>query len=136
MLGGLLVDISLGVVAGLVDLVSEGVLRGSGAAGEGCVSVLGDRLGGGVSILFVLSLPPWSIAYLVGLLGSLGAGALDGLSDVVCGVLDGLHFDLSLVGWLLVWFVCVKMMFDDEEREELSGNQEAICSRADSPSLP
>lgn len=45
MLGGLLVDISLGVVAGLVDLVSEGVLCGGGAAGEGCVAVLGDRLG-------------------------------------------------------------------------------------------
>jgi len=44
-LGGLLVDISLGVVAGLVDLVSERVLGGGGAAGEGCVVVLGDRLG-------------------------------------------------------------------------------------------
>ena len=58
MLSGLLVDISLGVVAGLVELVSEGVLCGGGAAGEGCVAVLGDRLGMRVSILFVLlSLP-------------------------------------------------------------------------------
>lgn len=45
MLSGLLVDISLGVVAGLVELVSESILSGGGAAGEGCIAVLGDRLG-------------------------------------------------------------------------------------------
>ena len=45
MLGSLLVDISLGVVAGLVELVSKSILCGGGAAGEGCVVVLGDRLG-------------------------------------------------------------------------------------------
>lgn len=44
-LGSLLVDISLGVVAGLVELVSNSILCGGGAAGEGCVAVLGDRLG-------------------------------------------------------------------------------------------
>lgn len=37
-------DISLGVVGGLVDLVSKGVLCGGGAGSEGCVSVLGNRL--------------------------------------------------------------------------------------------
>lgn len=33
------------------------------------------------------------VAYLVSLLGSLGSSTLDGLRDVVGGVLDGLHFD-------------------------------------------
>lgn len=98
MLSGLLVDISLGVVAGLVELVSEGVLSGAGAAGEGCVAVLGDRLGMELVFCSIFAILK-SIAYLVGLLGSLGTLALDGLADVVCGVLDGLHFD-----W--VWVVC------------------------------
>lgn len=40
----LLVDISLGVVGSLVDLVSKGVLCSSGAGSDGCVSILGDRL--------------------------------------------------------------------------------------------
>jgi hypothetical protein len=61
------VDISLGVVAGLVDLVSNGILCGSGAGAEAGVAVLGNLL--------------------VGLLGSLGTGALDGLGNVVGGVL-------------------------------------------------
>ena len=62
-----LVDVSLGVVAGLVDLVGDGVLGGRSARSEGRVAVLGDRL--------------------VGLLGCLSTGALDGLRDVVGGVL-------------------------------------------------
>ena len=66
MLGGLLVDISLAVVGLLVDLVADGVAGGLGACSEAGVAVLGDGL--------------------VGLLGSGGAGALDGLADVVCGV--------------------------------------------------
>ena len=60
-------DISLGLVGGLVELVSNGILCGGGAGAEACVVVLGDLL--------------------VGLLGSLSTGALDGLGNVVCGVL-------------------------------------------------
>jgi hypothetical protein len=43
-LSGLLVDISLSVVAGLVDLVSDSVLGGAGAARKGCVAVFGNGL--------------------------------------------------------------------------------------------
>jgi hypothetical protein len=64
-----LVDISLGVVGGLVLLVDDSVLSSGGTAGEGCVGVLGDRL--------------------VGLLGCLSSGALDGLRDVVNSLLGG-----------------------------------------------
>jgi hypothetical protein len=64
-----LVDISLGVVLGLVELVSNGVLGSRGARTEGRIVVLGDVL--------------------VGFLGGGGTGALDGLGDVVCGVLGG-----------------------------------------------
>lgn len=60
-------DISLGLVAVLLSLVSNGVLGSRGACAQACVSVLCDRL--------------------VGLLGCLGSGTLDGLSDVVCGLL-------------------------------------------------
>jgi hypothetical protein len=56
------VDISLGVMARLVELVS------SGAGAEACVVVLGNLL--------------------VGLLGSFRTGALDGLGNVVGGVLE------------------------------------------------
>lgn len=62
-----LVDISLGVVGGLVLLVNDGILCSSCAGAERCVAVLGNRL--------------------VGLLRCLSTGALDGLSDVVGGVL-------------------------------------------------
>jgi hypothetical protein len=61
------VDISLGVVAGLILLVDDGILACSQAGAEGGIGVLGDRL--------------------VGLLGCLSTSALDGLSDVVGGVL-------------------------------------------------
>lgn len=54
------------VVAGLIELVSDGILGRGGTAGERCVVVLGDLL--------------------VGLLAGGGTGALDCLSDVVCGV--------------------------------------------------
>ena len=60
-------DISLGVVTGLVELVSNGILCGSGAGAEAGIVVLGNLL--------------------VSLLGSLGTGALDGLGNVVGGVL-------------------------------------------------
>lgn len=62
-----LVDISLGVVGGLVLLVDDGILGGSSTAAQACVVVLGDVL--------------------VGLLGSFGTCAVDGLGHVVCGVL-------------------------------------------------
>ncbi len=61
-------DISLRVVTGLVELVSDGILCGSGAGAEAGVVVLCNLL--------------------VGLLGSFGTGALDGLGNVVCGVLE------------------------------------------------
>lgn len=61
-------DISLGVMARLVELVSNGILCGSGAGAEACVVVLGNLL--------------------VGLLGSFRTGALDGLGNVVGGVLE------------------------------------------------
>lgn len=60
-------DISLGVVLGLIHLVSNGILGSRGTRSEGRVSVLGDLL--------------------VGLLRGSGTGALDGLGNVVGGVL-------------------------------------------------
>lgn len=62
-----LVDISLGVVGELVLLVDNGILGGAGTGRDLGVVVLGDVL--------------------VGLLGSLSASTLDGLGDVVGGVL-------------------------------------------------
>ena len=62
-----LVDISLGVVRCLVLLVDNGILCGGSTAAKAGIRVLGDVL--------------------VGLLGCLGTTALDGLSDVVNGVL-------------------------------------------------
>jgi hypothetical protein len=63
-----LVDIGLGVVGRLVDLVSNGILGGGGTGAQACVGILGN--------LFV------------GLFGSSGTGALDGLGNVVGGVLQ------------------------------------------------
>ena len=60
-------DISLGVVGNLVLLVNDGILGSAGAGRELGIVALSDVL--------------------VGLLGSLGTGALDGLSDVVGGLL-------------------------------------------------
>lgn len=62
-----LVDVSLGVVDVLILLVTEGVNGGVGASADAGIGVLGDLL--------------------VCDLGSLGTGALDGLSNVVGGVL-------------------------------------------------
>lgn len=62
-----LVGVGLGVVGDLVLLVDDGVLGGASAGADAGVVVLGDVL--------------------VGLLGSSGTGALDGLRDVVGGVL-------------------------------------------------
>jgi hypothetical protein len=62
-----LVDIGLGVVDVLVLLVTEGVNGSVGASAEAGVRVLGDLLVGG--------------------LGGLGTSTLDGLRDVVGGVL-------------------------------------------------
>lgn len=75
MLSSLLVNISLGLVGGLVEFVSDGILCGSGAGAQAGIVVLGDLL--------------------VGLLGSLRTGTLDGLGNVVGGVLDGLHFGID-----------------------------------------
>jgi hypothetical protein len=61
------VDIGLGVVGELVLLVDNGILSGAGTGGDLGIIVLSDVL--------------------VGLLGSLSASALDGLGDVVGGVL-------------------------------------------------
>lgn len=61
------VDIGLGVVGQLVLFVNDSILSGGGTGGDVCVVVLGDVL--------------------VGLLGSSGASTLDGLTNVVGGVL-------------------------------------------------
>jgi hypothetical protein len=53
-------------VAGLIHLVSNSILGRGGTAAEGCVAVLGNLL--------------------IGLLAGGGAGALDGLRDVVGGI--------------------------------------------------
>lgn len=60
-------DISLGVVGKLVLLINESVLGSRGAGGDLGIVILSDLL--------------------VGLLGGLGTSALDGLGDVVGGVL-------------------------------------------------
>jgi len=72
-LSSLLVDISLGVVGGLILLVDNSILSRTGTGAQGGIRVLGNAL--------------------VGLLGCLGTTTLDGLRDVVGGVLDGLHID-------------------------------------------
>jgi len=61
------VDISLGVVDMLVLLVTDGIDGGAGTGVEAGIGVLGDLL--------------------VGLLGSGGTGTLNGLRDVVGGLL-------------------------------------------------
>jgi hypothetical protein len=63
-----LVGISLGVVGFLVELVSDGILCGGGTGAQAGIVVLGNLL--------------------VGLVGSFGTGALDGLGNVVGGVLQ------------------------------------------------
>lgn len=60
-------DICLGVVGSLILLVDDSVLGGSGTGGDACVTVLGNLL--------------------VGLLGSLSTGTLDGFGNVAGGVL-------------------------------------------------
>jgi len=80
-LGSLLVEVSRLVVLLLVELVTDGILGSGGTSAEGSVRVLGNGL--------------------VGLLGASAGGALDGVSDVVGGVLDVIHFD----GWFGC-FVC------------------------------
>lgn len=60
-------DIGLGVVGHLVLLVDESILGSAGTGADLGIVALGDIL--------------------VGLLGCLGTGALDGLRDVVGGVL-------------------------------------------------
>jgi hypothetical protein len=98
-LNGALVSLSRGVVLGLVHLVANGGDGARGTVGNGVVA-------GNVALGLLL----------VGLLGSLGGLALDGLRDVVGGVLDrvdGLaddavvgvvgvrsrHFEVWLVGF-------------------------------------
>ena len=83
MLGSLLVNIGSAVVLLLVHLVTDGVLGSGGAGADGGVAVLGNLL--------------------VGLLGGGGESALNGLRDVVGGVVDLVHFD----GW---GGLCVKVV--------------------------
>ena len=71
MLGSLLVEIGRLVVLLLVELVTDGILGGGGTSANASVGVLGDLL--------------------VGLLAAGGSSALDGVSDVVGGVLDVVH---------------------------------------------
>ncbi len=65
-LGSLLVNIGLAVVSLLIELVGDGIASSLGAGAEVGIAVLGDVL--------------------VGLLGSSGTGARNGLGNVVCGV--------------------------------------------------
>lgn len=68
---------------GLVELVADGVAGGFQAGGNGCVAILGNlcsKLG------FILEKAGSGTRTLVDLLGSLSAGALDGLGNVVCSV--------------------------------------------------
>lgn len=98
-LDGLLVGLGLGLVGVLVDLV--------GSSAQGTRDTAGDGVVGGVALGLLL----------VGLLGSLGGVALDGLGDVVGGVGNGVgdlandtlvrlvdvrgrHFESVVVGWL------------------------------------
>lgn len=62
-----LVDIGLGVVGCLILLVEDGILCGASSAAQAGIRVLGDVL--------------------VGLLGCLSTTTLDGLGNVVNGVL-------------------------------------------------
>jgi hypothetical protein len=101
-LDGALVGLGGALVLGLVDLVTSGGESTRRTVGEGVVA-------GNVALGLLL----------VGLLGCLGGLALDGLRDVVGGVLDGVdgladdalvgcvgvgsrHCGVRLVGWL-VW---------------------------------
>jgi len=69
-LGSLVVHISLSVVLLLIGLVGDGITGGLGSGAEAGVGILCNVL--------------------VGLLGSSGTGALDGLGHVVGGVPDRL----------------------------------------------
>jgi len=78
-----LVDIGLGIVRLLVLLVDNSILGSGGSAGQACVVVLGDGL--------------------VGLLGGLSSTALDGLRDVVGGILYQVNVSVDVV----------KVLFDE-----------------------
>jgi hypothetical protein len=83
MLGSFFVCLGADVVLLLVNLVAESILASAQASADIGVVVLGNLL--------------------VGLLGTSVHGALDGLGDVVGGVVDLVHDD----GWLgfgWVWF--------------------------------
>jgi hypothetical protein len=94
-LSSLLVEVGLALVAVLVDLVTKSILGSRSAVRRSMVSertlfknprsVSLPSANGGVAVLGNL---------LVDLLGAGGCGTLDGLRDVVGGLLDGLHFDL------------------------------------------
>ena len=93
MLQGLLVDIGRSVVLLLVDLVADGILGGR-CTGMLLVYMMGDS--------HVESLPSADVCgvvlgdLLVGLLGCSASGTLDGVGDVVGGVLNLVHVD----GWI------------------------------------
>lgn len=74
-LGDVLVDLSLVLVGGLVDLVADSVDSSVGTSADGSIAVLSNLL--------------------VGLLADTRSGALDGLSDVVESLLGGLHCEGS-----------------------------------------
>lgn len=71
-------DIGLGIVGHLVFLVENSVLGSGGSATQAGVAVLGDTL--------------------VGLLRSCGTSALDGLRDVLAGVLDSVLGNMLVLG--------------------------------------
>jgi hypothetical protein len=104
----LLVGLSLGVVRRLVHLVTQSVL-GSAHAVKKPLAIQSHTCNG-LDLERCVNLPSSNVGVvvlgnlLVGLLGGLGGGALDGLSDVVGSVLDGVHCGLLVV--CLLWVEC------------------------------
>lgn len=100
---GLLVGLGGGVVLVLVGLVLEGIEASLDTVRESMLVGWSKKRGllcknvpsadGGVAVLGNL---------LVGLLGSAVGGGLDGVRDIVGGLLDGIHVDGLGLG--LIWF--------------------------------
>lgn len=98
--GSLLVGLSLGVVLVLGSLVGDsvtGCLETVEGVSKRIVMAIGDDWGSGGSSPSADSGVVVLRDLLVGLLGSTAGGGLNLVSDVVAGVLDGIHVDC------LVW---------------------------------
>lgn len=106
--------LGLVVVGSLIELVTESVLGGAGTEGgvSGWARVeykKGRCLpSGDIDITVLRNL-------LVGLLAGTGGDRLDGLSNVVDGLLGGLHCESSCWCW---WFDCVVVVVKLSSCEE------------------